>query len=227
MNKLCLVEDDANLARSLVQGFGEHGLTVSHASHFNDARKRLENEAHDLVILDLGLPGGDGLDLLEMIQRKTPALPVIITTARGELHQRLRGLENGADDYLVKPYAFEELLARVRVVLRRAGPRPLETWQVSDLKIDTLTRRVTRADEVLDLTPREYDLLIRLVRAHGAVVTREMLAREVWHQRAWTASLGNAMDVHVSRLREKLDKNRPVPLLHTVRGVGFILKEQT
>lgn len=225
MTTLLLVEDDARLARSLDQGFSENGFAVMIADTLKVAQKRLAEASVDLVLLDLGLPDGDGLELIRSLKFTNPMLPVIITTARGELDDRLRGLDSGADDYLVKPYAFAELLARVRALLRRMPSRHSEVWRVGDLEVDTLSRTVTRADQVLELTPREYDLLMRLVRAQGEVVTRDMLAREVWRQRAWTTSLDNAMDVHISRLREKLDKNHPTPLLHTVRGVGFLLKE--
>lgn len=225
MTTLLLVEDDARLARSLDQGFSENGFAVMIADTLKVGQKRLAEASLDLVLLDLGLPDGDGLELIRSLKFTNPMLPVIITTARGELDDRLRGLDSGGDDYLVKPYAFAELLARVRALLRRMPSRHSEVWRVGDLEVDTLSRTVTRADQVLELTPREYDLLMRLVRAQGEVVTRDMLAREVWRQRAWTTSLDNAMDVHISRLREKLDKNHPTPLLHTVRGVGFLLKE--
>jgi two-component system, OmpR family, copper resistance phosphate regulon response regulator CusR len=226
MMKLLLVEDDAHLAMSLNQGFSEHGFEVVHAGALKAAQQRLEEGPVDLVVLDLGLPDGDGLGLMQMRKLKSAGTPVIITTARGELDHRLRGLEDGADDYLVKPYAFVELLARVRALLRRVQPKNPEIWRVGDLDIDTLSRRVARDGQVLDLTPREYDLLMRLARAQGSVVTRETLAREVWRQNAWTVSLDNAMDVHMSRLREKLDKDRRIRLLHTIRGVGFMLKEE-
>jgi DNA-binding response OmpR family regulator len=223
--KLLLVEDDVNLAKSLEQGFQENGFEVVRVGTLAAARKRLEEGGVDLVVLDLGLPDGDGLELVRALEGGPTAIPVIITTARGELDHRLRGLEGGADDYLVKPYAFAELWARVRALLRRAQPRSTGTWRVGDLEIDPLARRAIRGGQDLELTPREYDLLVRLVRAQGGVVTREMLAREVWRQDAWTPSLDNAMDVHMSRLREKLDRDRPIRLLHTVRGVGYRLKE--
>lgn len=178
-----------------------------------------------MVILDLGLPDGEGLDLIKVLHERSPEVPIIITTARGDLDQRVQGLEIGADDYLVKPLAFAELLARVKALLRRSRLRPPETWRVGDLEIDTLSRRVTRGGQTLDLTPREYDLLVRLARAEGCVVSRQMLAQEIWRQRAWTASLGNAMDVHISRLREKIDAGRRGSLLQTVRGVGYILRD--
>jgi two-component system, OmpR family, copper resistance phosphate regulon response regulator CusR len=224
--KLLLVEDDANLGKSLAQGFSESGFSVLCATTLKSAKTILASEPVQIVVLDLGLPDGSGQDLLQTLKMTFPATPVIITTARGELDDRLRGLQGGADDYLVKPYAFVELLARVRNLLRRSQPRSPEVWRVGDLEVDTVPRRATRGGELIELTPREYDLLMKLVRAQGAVVTREMLAREVWQQQAWTPSLDNAMDVHMSRLREKLDKNRPKQLIQTVRGVGYVLRER-
>ncbi len=225
MTTLLLVEDDANLAKSLAQGFRENGFEVRAVETLAAARQCLSGGGIELVILDLGLPDGDGLELLVEAQATPHGPPVLITTARGELDARVQGLENGAEDYLVKPYAFAELLARVRVLLRRNQPRTPGKLRVGDLEIDPLTRRATRAGTLLDLTPREFDLLTQLVLARGGIVTREMLAREVWRQHSWTASMGNVIDVHVSRLREKLDKSQPTRLLQTVRGVGFSLKE--
>ena len=193
MTTLLLVEDDAQLAKSLDQGFRENGFTVVIADTLKAALGRLKNGSLDVVVLDLGLPDGNGLELIRSIKSGCPYLPVIITTARGELDHRLRGLDAGADDYLVKPYAFAELLARLRAVLRRIPWRNPEIWRVGDLEVDTLSRRVVRANQVLDLTPREYDLLMRLVRAQGEVVTRDMLAQEVWRQQAWTPSLDNSL----------------------------------
>lgn len=225
MNTLLLVEDDQTLGASLVQGFREQQFAVELAGTLAAARARLARGGVDLVLLDLGLPDGDGLELLGELTQLPEPPAVLITTARGELDERLRGLEGGAEDYLVKPYAFAELLARVRVLLRRTQPRAESTLRVGDLELDTLARRATRGGAPLDLTPREFDLLAHLALARGGVVTREMLARSVWQQRSWTASMDNVIDVHISRLREKVDKAATVKLLHTVRGVGFVLKE--
>lgn len=225
MTTLLLVEDDANLAKSLAQGFREHGFAVEAAPTLTAARRRLEQPGVDLVVLDLGLPDGDGLALLRELRAKPAGPPALITTARGELDARLRGLESGAEDYLVKPYAFAELLARVRVLLRRNSQRGGGALRVGDLEIDPVARKAVRGGVLLDLTPREFDLLTQLALARGGIVTREMLAREVWRQRSWTPSMGNVIDVHLSRLREKVDKNQPTRLLQTVRGVGFVLKE--
>lgn len=225
MPALLIVEDDRNLLHSLVQGFEEHGFEVIPTTTLAEARRRLGEVATELVILDLGLPDGDGFTFLREQLGRSGTPPMLITTARGDLDERLRGLEGGAEDYLVKPYAFAELLARVRVLLRRHRPGTATPWRVADLEVDPLARRARRAGRTLDLTPREFDLLLHLALAHGNVVTREMLAREVWRMRGWTRSMDNVIDVHVSRLREKLDEGEADRLLHTVRGVGFVLKE--
>ena len=225
MPQLLLIEDDATLSESLARGFREHGFQIDPVRSLAEARRRLAAGGVDLVLLDLGLPDGDGFDFLEECRQRSGAPPVLITTARGELDERLRGLDNGAEDYLVKPFAFAELLARVRVLLRRNGKTAVNALRLADLEIDLAGRRAVRGGEALELTPREFDLLVHLLLAQGGTVTREMLAREVWKLRSWTASMDNVIDVHVSRLREKLDADGRPRLLHTVRGVGFVLKE--
>jgi two-component system copper resistance phosphate regulon response regulator CusR len=227
MNTLLIVEDDPTLGASLTQGFREQDFAVELAGSLAAARARLTQGGIHLVVLDLGLPDGDGFVLLRDLAKLTERPPVLITTARGELDERLRGLEGGAEDYLVKPCAFAELLARVRVLLRRTQPGAGGTLRVGDLELDTLAHRATRGGAPLDLTPREFDLLAHLALARGEVVTREMLARSVWQQRSWTASMDNVIDVHISRLREKVDQPTSARLLHTVRGVGFRLKAGT
>jgi DNA-binding response OmpR family regulator len=222
---ILVVEDDTNLGRSLEQGLCENGFTPTRVTNARDAQARLLAGNVALVVLDLGLPDADGLELLARWRREGQHAPVIITTARGQLSQRLQGLETGADDYLVKPYAFAELLARIHVQLRHAQQQSARQ-RLADLEVDTVTRTVTRAGKALELTPREFDLLVYLLAAHSQTVTREMLARDVWKLLSWTVSLDNVMDVHISRLREKLDKNQPTRLLHTVRGVGFALRER-
>lgn len=223
MARILIVEDDPGLARSLAQGLGEACFDVGSAGTLERARELLARDAWDVVVLDLGLPDGDGFTLLEDGRGRPGGPSFLITTARGELDSRLRGLEGGAEDYLVKPYAFAELLARIRVLLRRRGGVSAPPLRMGDLEIEPVARRAVRGGRPLDLTPLEFDLLAHLAMAQGAVVTREMLAREVWRSREWTASMDNVIDVHVSRLRAKLDSGGAVPLLRTVRGVGFML----
>lgn len=221
---ILLVEDDANLASSLFQGLEEAGFTCRIAKTLHKAEALLRERLPILVLLDMGLPDGDGTGLLKTIRRHHAELPVIITTARSGIADRVDGLEGGADDYLVKPFAFEELLARIRIQLRHSERMQLQQ-AVGDLKIDLPSRTASRAGHVLDLTPREFDLLAFLASLHGDVATRQMIQQEVWNVQSAMASMENVLDVHVSRLRKKLDIAGSAPLLHTVRGVGLVLKE--
>jgi DNA-binding response OmpR family regulator len=223
---ILVVEDDKHLAESLERGLREAGFTVTRAATIREARGSIEKSKLAVVVLDLNLPDEDGLKLLTELRGSGEKIPVIVTTARGRLEQRVAGLTAGADDYLVKPYAFAELIARIHVQLRHTRQQQTRD-QIADLKLDVLARTATRDNKPLELTPREWDLLVYLLAAEGRVVTREMLARDVWKVRSWTLSMDNVIDVHISRLREKIDRNHPVKLLHTVRGVGFALKEKT
>lgn len=225
MSTLLVVEDDVGLAAGLRQGLTEQGFGVVLAPTLRAARAALAQGDIDLVLLDLGLPDGDGLDLLGELRGAAGAPLVLVTSARGELEERLRGLEGGAEDYLVKPYAFAELVARVRILVRRVQNAAPARVEVADLSLDMVARRACRGGQWLDLTPREFDLLVRLALARGEVVSRDTLAREVWRMRSWTASMDNVIDVHMSRLRDKVDRDPAVRLVHTVRGVGFVLRE--
>jgi DNA-binding response OmpR family regulator len=220
-----IVEDDCNLSRSLEQGFREAGFRVMLAQSLAEARDAWARQKPEVLVLDLGLPDGDGFELLAEWQLLADAPPALITTARGELDARLRGLEGGADDYLVKPYAFAELLARVRVLLRRRRTDSGNVMRVADLVLDPVARKASRGGRALELTPNEYGVLIQLVMAQGEVVTRERLAREVWGLKSWTTSMDNVIDVHLSRLRTKVDPKGEPALIVTVRGVGFSLRE--
>ena len=222
---ILIVEDDSNLADSLSKGLQEEGYSCRVAATLREASLVLEDVRPSLVLLDMGLPDGDGTDLLQTIRRTDSELPVIITTARSEVADRVGGLEGGADDYLVKPYAFEELLARIRIQLRHSGRMQLG-WTVGNLSIDLPSRSASRGGHVLDLTPREFDLLAYLASLRGEVATRQMIQEQVWNVRSAMASMENVLDVHVSRLRQKLELPGHVPLLHTVRGVGLVLKEK-
>ncbi|MBN2069266.1 MAG: response regulator transcription factor [Opitutales bacterium] len=220
---ILVVEDDRTLSESLCKGLSEAGYscrTVHSRKEAADAMELLP----DLIILDLGLPDGDGIAVLKMVRNRSAELPVIITTARSELSSRLKGLSSGADDYMVKPYSFDELLARIRIQLRHFE-RTQTRWEIGDLVIDLPSRTASRSGQVLDLTPREFDLLAYMASLHGEVATRQMLQESIWKVRSNMTSMDNVIDVHASRLRQKLGEFGGVPLLHTVRGVGLVLKE--
>lgn len=221
---ILIVEDDKPLASGIAKGLKESGYACRVVTSIEAAQFDLDKELPSLVLLDLGLPDGDGKEFLEVIRKRNPALPVIITTARSEIADRVNGLEGGADDYLVKPYAFEELLARIRTQLRHFQ-RGLMQQKVGDLSVDLPSRTATRAGHLLDLTPREFDLMAYLVSLNGEVATRQMLQHEIWNVRSSMTSMDNVIDVHISRLRQKMEIPGAAPLLHTVRGVGFVLKE--
>ncbi len=223
---ILIVEDDKALAEGLARGLTESGYACRVATSVDHARSLFAAARPSLVLLDMGLPDGDGSEFLETIRKLDPALPVIITTARAGVADRVSGLECGADDYLVKPYAFEELLARIRTQLRHFQ-RGLMQQQIGDLSIDLPSRKASRAGQLLDLTPREFDLLAYLASLNGEVATRQMLQEEVWKVRSSMTSMDNVIDVHVSRLRQKMDVPGAPLLLHTVRGVGFVLKENS
>jgi two-component system copper resistance phosphate regulon response regulator CusR len=222
--QLLVVEDDRRVAASLVQGLTESGYEVQQAGTVEAALKRLAATRFDLVLLDLGLGGRDGLEVLRDLRGGKDATPVLVLTARDALPDRVKGLDAGADDYLVKPFAFPELLARVRALLRRAQTTEPARLKVADLELDLLQRLVTRAARPLTLTTREFDVLAYLMRNGGQTVTRDMLAQDVWKETSRVTPLDNVIDVHISHLREKVDRDAAVKLLHTIRGVGFILE---
>ncbi len=224
MSRLLIVEDDATLARALNQGLREEGYFVVTVSDVPSARSELETLAPDLVILDLSLPGEDGLVLLKELRAKSAHPPVIIITARGLLSNRVDGLNRGADDYLVKPFAVVELAARVEAVLRRTGEQEL-VLQWGALRADLTSRVMTIAGQPLELTGREFMLLVYLMQRRGQPASREMLAREVWQVQSRATSLDNVIDVSMSRLRRKLAEARVATRLETVRGVGYRLGE--
>jgi two-component system copper resistance phosphate regulon response regulator CusR len=225
--KLLVVEDDPKTARSLVAGLQAEGFSAHAAQRGDDALNSLSATAYELVILDWMLPGRDGLQILRTIRERGNRVPVLLLTARDAVNDRVSGLEAGADDYLSKPFAFAELLARVRALLRRAVPPEPMRRQVDDLIVDFETRRASRAGTLLDLTPREFDLLAYLICHAAEAVSREQLAREVWRETSRFTPLDNVIDVHVARLRRKLDEGHARKLLHTIRGVGLMLKAET
>ncbi len=223
--RVLVVEDEQKVANALREGLEGERYDVAVERTGEDAFFRLTTEAFDLILLDLGLPGRDGLQILTTLRGKGIKTPVLVLTARDTLQDRVAGLDIGADDYLVKPFAFAELLARIRALMRRGRAAESPRFAVGDLSMDLITRKVMRGGQPVELTVREFELLEYLMRYEGQVVSRETLARDVWKETARTTPLDNVIDVHIARLRRKVDLDRPVRLIHTVRGVGFMLRE--
>jgi len=220
--KLLIVEDETKTASFLKRGFSEASFVVTVAANGFDARRQIESAAFDLIVLDIMLPGIDGWDLLKWLRGAGLGTPVLILTARDDVSDRVRGLELGADDYLVKPFAFSELLARVRTILRRPPVREAATLRVADLDLDLTGLRASRSGQRLDLTGREFKLLSLLVRRAGEVLTRTFIAESVWDMNSEGDT--NVVDVNMRRLRAKVDDPFPRKLLRTVRGVGYVLE---
>jgi two-component system, OmpR family, copper resistance phosphate regulon response regulator CusR len=219
--KLLIVEDEVKTASFLKRGFGEAGFVVSVAADGVEGMRQIEGGAFDLILLDIMLPGLNGWNILTWMRGTGLQTPVLILTARDEVPDRVKGLELGADDYLVKPFAFSELLARARTILRRPPVREAATLRVADLELDLGGHRVTRAGQRLDLTAREFTLLSLLMRRSGEVLTRTLIAESVWDN---SGADTNVVDVAVRRLRGKVDDPFPRKLLRTVRGVGYVLE---
>ena len=224
MAKLLIVEDQKKLLNSLKRGLEQAGYEVSAVPGGDEAYRLAQSGNYDALILDLMLPDRDGFTVLRDLRRDGFARPVLILTARDGIDDRVQGLDLGADDYLVKPFAMPELLARLRARLRR-DPSGRETLlHAADLEIDLITRSVTRAGVGVEFTPREFELLEYLVRNKNSTVTREMIARDVWKEN-WGATLTNVVDVYIKVLRRKLESNGGSRLIHTVRGAGYSLLE--
>ena len=220
--KLLIVEDELKTASFLKRGFTETGFVVDTATDGSEALRALQTVTFDLIVLDLMLPGMDGLRLLTWLRETGITSPVLILTAKDSVEDRVTGLELGADDYLVKPFAFAELLARARTILRRPPLREPTVLRVGDLELDLAAHRASRAGRRLDLTAREFLLLALLVRKQGEVLTRAMIAQSVWDMNF--SGDTNVVDVSVRRLRSKLDDPYPWKLLRTIRGVGYVLE---
>jgi two-component system copper resistance phosphate regulon response regulator CusR len=223
---LIIIEDDEKTSGALQSGLMQEGFSVTTAKTGEDGFFRLNTESFDLVVLDWMLPGRSGIEILKALRSRGARMPVLLLTARDAVHDRVHGLESGADDYLAKPFAFAELVARIRTLLRRAAPTEPLKKIFADLAVDLESRRAARAGKPVELTPREFDLLAYLLRQPGQVVTREMLARDVWNETNRLTPLDNVIDVHLAHLRKKLDDGHASKLLHTVRGVGFVLREE-
>lgn len=224
--RILLIEDERKLADAIAEGLEGNGYEVAVADSGESGIRQLRNSAFDLVLLDVMLPRQGGLETLREVRRSGYRVPVLILTSRGTVDDRVRGLDAGADDYLVKPFAFPELLARVRALHRRVHPEVISVLQLADLKMDVSGRVAARGSTTLDLTGREFDLLEYLLLNSGSVVSREMVARDVWKTTVRYTSLDNVIDVHIARIRKKLDDPFPVKLLHTVRGLGFVLRKE-
>jgi two-component system, OmpR family, copper resistance phosphate regulon response regulator CusR len=223
--RILVVEDEQKVAEALREGLEAERYEVIVERTGEGAFFRVNTERFDVVLLDLGLPGRDGLEILKAVRSRGLDTPVLAVTARDSLQDRVTGLDSGADDYIVKPFAFAELLARVRALARRGRVTDAPRLAVGDLEMDLVARKVARAGQPVDLTVREFELLEYLLRHHSQVVSRETLARDVWKETARTTPLDNVIDVHIARLRRKVDFDQTVKLIHTVRGVGFILRE--
>jgi len=223
--RVLLVEDDRKAARLLTRGLQEEGFVVDVASTGEEGEERATVNEYDVIVLDWLLPGKDGLAVCRTLRASGNSIPILMLTARDSVVDRVSGLRTGADDYLTKPFAFAELLARVRALLRRSRVAHPSVLRVADLTLDPATRRVARAGLSVTLTPREYAILEVLMRASGEVVSRTRLAERVWDEASDV--LDNLVDAHVSHLRKKIDRGTGRPLLHTVRGVGYRLGPAT
>ena len=224
--KILVIEDDRATADYLLKGLKEAGHVADHADNGRDGLFLAASEPYDALIVDRMLPGRDGLSLLEVLRATGNETPALVLSALGSVDDRVKGLRAGADDYLTKPFAFAELLARLEVMQRRArggGSAPVTRLQIADLEMDLLARTVKRAGRPVDLLPREFQLLEYLIRNAGNVVTRTMLLENVWDYHFDPQT--NVIDVHIARLRQKIDKDHPAALIHTVRGAGYVIRE--
>ena len=225
MAHILIIEDDAKTATAIREGLRMDGHEVLMAMTAEEAATLFRSRPFDAIVLDWMLPQQSGIDVLTKMRADGIRIPVLLLTARDTIEDRVLGLDSGADDYLTKPFAFAELSARVRALVRRAGePDPVQR-RVSDLVLDLAQRRARRGTRQIALTPKEFDLLSYLARYQGQTVTRQMLARDVWHELHRATPLDNVIDVHIAHLRRKIDDGEQRKLIYTIRGVGFRLGE--
>ena len=223
--RVLVVEDEQKVANALREGLEGEQFRVVLETTGEGAYFRVTTETFDVVLLDLGLPGRSGLEILSALRQRGLKTPALVLTARDTVQDRVIGLDAGADDYLVKPFAFAELVARIRALVRRGRSTDTPKLSAGDLTMDLVTRKVARGARSVELTVREFELLEYLLRLQAQVVSREALARDVWKEPARSTPLDNVIDVHIARLRRKVDTDGDVKLIHTVRGVGFMLNE--
>lgn len=224
MVHILIIEDEVKLARALYEGLQGNGYKATIINSGETAMQCIHGATFEVILLDLMLPGSSGLEILRELRRVGLRTPVLILTSRSSLDDRVIGLDAGADDYLVKPFAFPELLARIRALHRRANPELPPVLRLADLKMDIQAHSAVRENTPLELTAKEFELLEYLLANNGTVVSREMIARDVWKTAFRSTTLDNVIDVHVARIRRKLDDPFALKLLHTVRGVGFVLR---
>ncbi len=222
--RVLIVEDEAKTAAYLAKGLREHGFIADVARDGRDGLSLAQAATYDLAILDVMLPGLDGWSVLQELRSAGNSLPVLFLTARDGIADRVRGLELGADDYLVKPFSFSELLARIRTIIRRGSPRQADVLKVGDLELDVVRRKVLRAGCKLELSPKEFALLSLLLRRVGEVLSRTLIAEQVWDMNFDSET--NVVDVHIRRLRGKVDDPFDNKLIHTVRGAGYVLEDR-
>jgi heavy metal response regulator len=222
--RLLVVEDEKKVARFVKKGLEEEGYAVDVAPDGEEGLGMALDGVHDLIILDIHLPRMDGLGVLQELRKKKVATPVLLLTVRAAIEDKVLGLDAGADDYLTKPFAFQELLARVRALLRRRADAEAPVLQVGDLTLDPARRLASRGGEKIDLTPKEFALLAYFMRNSGRVLTRTMISEHVWDYDFDTMT--NVIDVYVNYLRKKIDAGREPKLIHTMRGAGYVLKAE-
>jgi len=222
--KILIIEDESKTAAYLKRGLQESGFIADVASRGDEGGQRAATGAYDLIILDVVLPGRDGWSIMAALRQQQITTPVLFLTARDAVQDRVKGLELGADDYLVKPFAFSELLARVRSILRRGPVRALALLTTADVEVDLVRQRALRGGRALELTPKEFQLLSLLVRHAGEVLSRTLIAQQVWDINFDSDS--NVVEVHMRRLRSKVDDPFERKLIHTVRGAGYVLAER-
>lgn len=221
--RILIVEDENKTANYLKKGLNEHGFTVDIASEGDDGLHLARTEAYDLIVLDVMLPGRSGWSIIKELRNDGIDVPVIFLSARDAVHDRVYGLELGADDYLVKPFAFSELLARIRIILRRQPLQQPDVMRMEDLELDLIRHKARRGGIFLDLTAKEFQLLSLLLRRRGEVLTRTTISEQVWGINFDSDT--NIVDVAIRRLRKKVDDPFPRKLIHTIRGVGYVLDE--